>query len=133
MKAYELFVLGLGAATLVGVANAAFVYKTQDDVTITVKGKERIVETHEREKGKTDVSSKYLVFAENETFENTDSFLVWKFNSSDVQGSLDQGKSYDCSVYGWRVPFLSWYRNIVSCKPAAQQAATTAEAVPSPR
>ncbi len=60
-----------------------------------------------------DPKEKYLVFTENETFENTDSTLFWKFNSSDVQGQLDRGKSYRVLVAGWRISFLSSYRNII--------------------
>jgi hypothetical protein len=57
-------------------------------------------------------SSKYLIFTSNEVFENTDSLLLFKFNSSDVYGSIQRGQTCTFEVVGWRVPFLSWYRNI---------------------
>lgn len=85
-----------------------FPYWTADTTTITITDKERIVE-----RSGESVSSKYLVFTETETFENTDCFVRFKFNSSDIQGRLKAGKTYTVDVYGWRIPFLSLYRNIV--------------------
>ena len=58
--------------------------------------------------------SKYLIFTDAETFENTDSLLAMKFNSSDLYGSIKEGATCDFTVTGWRVPLLSWYRNILS-------------------
>ena len=81
---------------------------TKENVTITVVDKERIVES-----GTDSVSSKYLIFTEDEVFENTDSLLVFKFNSSDIQGKLKIGETYQVRVYGWRVPIFSMYRNII--------------------
>ena len=26
---------------------------------------------------------------------------------------LEKGKTYKMRVYGWRIPFMSWYRNII--------------------
>src|SRR2546423_1704016 len=59
-------------------------------------------------------SSKYLVFGKKETYQDTDSLFYWKFNSSDVYGQIQSGRTYTFKVIGWRVPFLSWYRNIIS-------------------
>lgn len=102
---------GCGFIVVAGIVliGIAFPYWTADTVSITVTDKERIVE-HSRES----VSSKYLVFTETETFENTDCLARFKFNSSDIQGKLKEGSSYVADVYGWRIPFLSSYRNIVS-------------------
>ena len=66
--------------------------------------------------------SKYLVWTEvktktgvkAETFENTDSILGWKWNSSDLHGQMKDGATCDLKVNGFRVGFLSWYRNILS-------------------
>lgn len=58
-------------------------------------------------------TSDYLVFTEGEVFENTDSWSFFKFNSSDIQGELKIGNTYRVKVAGWRVPFLSMYRNII--------------------
>lgn len=60
--------------------------------------------------------SKYLIFTDNEVFENTDEFILGKFNSSDLYRDLEIGKDYHCLVTGYRIPFLSWYRNIIKCE-----------------
>jgi len=88
------------------VVPAIITYSTAEKVMFTVKEKEPIA----AKKGK------YLIFTKQEVFENTDSFWKAKFNSSDVYGQLEPGKTYEAEVYGWRVPFLSWYRNIVWIK-----------------
>jgi exopolysaccharide biosynthesis protein len=56
--------------------------------------------------------SKYLVFTSDGVFENTDTWSYLKFDSSDIQGQLMQGGTFDISYYGFRVPFFSKYPNI---------------------
>lgn len=73
-------------------------------VTFTVTDKERITE---------DDSSKYLIFTDIETFENTDTVFYWKFNSSDIYGKIKEGNTYTAKVVGFRLPAVSMYRNIV--------------------
>ena len=80
---------------------------TRADATIEITDKERITDGN---------SSKYLIFGKDETFENVDSFWNGKFNSSDIYGKLEPGKTYDCKVYGWRIPYFSSYRNIIECE-----------------
>lgn len=60
---------------------------------------------------------KYMVFTDKGVFKNTDT--MWhgfKFNSSDVQGKLQDGCTYDFYVYGFRIPWASTYKNIVRIK-----------------
>ena len=90
------------------VLSAWYAYGTDEVVTFTVEEKERIV----KQSGE-GVSSKYLIFTDNGVFENTDTVWYWKWNSSDVYGDLKEGEEYTVMVYGWRVPFLSMYKNIV--------------------
>ncbi len=71
---------------------------------ITVKDKERIDD---------DDDSKYLIFTEQGVFENTDSIMFFKWNSSDVYNQIEVGATYKVKVAGWRVPFLSWYENVI--------------------
>lgn len=85
-----------------------FPYWTAEEVRITVTEKERIT-TGSGE----NLSSKYLIFTSGEVFENTDCWRRGKFGSSDVQNALKEGGSYTVTVYGWRVPLFSMYRNIV--------------------
>lgn len=84
-------------------------YASSETLEITITDKERIA-TGSGE----NISSKFIVYGENEVFENTDSWLYLKFNSADVQNKLTVGDTYKIKVAGWRVPFLSWYRNVVA-------------------
>lgn len=59
-------------------------------------------------------TNKYLIFTENEVFKNTDTIWYWKWNSSDFYREIKVGETYNFRVYGWRVPFISWYKNIIS-------------------
>lgn len=58
----------------------------------------------------------YTVWTKGEVFRNSDTFLFFKFNSTDVQNKFEVGKTYDVKVSGWRVPFFSWYRNIIEVR-----------------
>lgn len=85
-------------------------YHTSERMTnLTIEGKERI--TVSTSEGNT--SSKYLIFTDREVFENTDSLLRLKFNSSDFYGRIKVGQTCDFTVIGWRIPFFSVYRNII--------------------
>ena len=79
-------------------------YLSSEDIEITVTKTERINQGEE---------SKYLVYTENETFENTDSWLYLKFDSSDLYGQMKSDQTYKVKVAGWRWKFFSSYRNIV--------------------
>lgn len=89
--------------TLVITGAVIFPYITQDTVTVTVTDKENV---------KTSSNSKYLIFSDEETFENEDCWRLWKFNSSDVYGKIKVNQRYTFKVYGWRIPVFSQYRNI---------------------
>lgn len=75
---------------------------------VRVTDKERINER--------DSNGYYLVYTDDEVFQNADTWLEGKFSSSDLQGSLHVDRCYALWVYGWRIPFLSAYRNIVSAE-----------------
>ena len=77
---------------------------TIDTLEVEINDKERIVDGDE---------SKYLIFTEDEVFENSDTIFFLKFNSSDVYNALDIGERYEIKVVGLRIPALSRYRNIV--------------------
>lgn len=80
-----------------------------ETIEITVTEKERIT-TGSGE----NISSKFIIYTESEVFENTDSWLYLKFNSADYQNKFMVSETYKVKVAGWRVPFLSMYRNVVS-------------------
>lgn len=102
-------VLGIAASAGVGLY-----YQTQgpETVRVTVTDKERQVSSD----GDGGVNSKYVVFTDKEVFQNTDSLLRGKFNSSDVQGKMHIGCTYDAEVYGFRNHFPTYYRNIIDVK-----------------
>jgi hypothetical protein len=75
---------------------------------VVIQDKERVVSGS----GSTQ-ESKYLIFTDVETFENVDSWLALKFNSSDVYGSIAVGATCEFRVTGFRVPLFSTYRNIL--------------------
>lgn len=58
-------------------------------------------------------SDTYLIFTDVEVFEITDEITVGRFNSSDLYGQIHPDKTYSFEVVGWRIPFLSSYRNIL--------------------
>jgi hypothetical protein len=99
----------LGPLAIFPIFDVIILNATQDSVVFTVEKAERV----------TDVGgegSRYLIFTKTETFENTDRLVIGKFNSSDLYGTIKANQSYQAKVVGLRVPFLSWYRNIVSIK-----------------
>jgi len=83
-----MFKFGIVSVLIMIVLSFGFPYWTAETTTITVVDKERIVDG-----SGSAMVSKYLVFSENEVFENTDCFARFKFNSSDVQGKLKVGNS----------------------------------------
>jgi hypothetical protein len=94
---------------VIAFAGTAFYWSccTHDRATFTVDSKERIAEGD---------SARYLIFGKEEVFSNSDSILNGKFNSSDLYRDIKPGRRYDCEVIGWRVPLLSWYRNVLDCR-----------------
>ena len=102
-------ILAISLLVIVGCFAGSIANYKSSESAVTVK-----IESKERVNG--DKSSKYLVFTPSETFENTDSWIYWKFGSSDMYGALKEGTTYECKVAGWRVQFFSAYRNLIECK-----------------
>ena len=108
------FVAVMIAIMLVSLIAKEAIFNFNDtEYTITVTDKERIYTGSGNSS-----SSKYLVFGDDDNgnslvFENTDCFIRGKWNSSNIQGQLKVGNTYKITVIGYRVPFLSWYQNII--------------------
>lgn len=102
---------------VLAVLNAVIYRSSGEPVSFVVNEKDRITTCSSSDNG-TSCSSKYLVFTDNEVFENTDKLILFKFNSSDVHARMVDGSKCTAMAYGWRVPFLSWYRNLhdVQCE-----------------
>ena len=65
-------------------------------------------------------SQKYLVWVRCsdglEVLEITDSLFAGRFNSSDLYGEIEEGRTYTFTVRGSRVLVLSWYANIYNAE-----------------
>lgn len=88
--------------------SCAYQRGTIEQIEITVTDRERIVD-----RSREGSSSRYLVFTDAGVFENTDALWHLKFSSSDLQGRLKPGRRFRVTVYGWRIPLISFYPNIV--------------------
>jgi hypothetical protein len=78
-------------------------------IMITITHRERVTQQSEDS-----TNSYYLVWSrEGEVFQVKDDWRFLAWNSSDRYGQLQEGTVAQIKVAGWRVPFLSWYRNIV--------------------
>lgn len=95
----------VGLVTIGPVCTLTYTYGTKFSDHVVIEDKERITET--------DGESRYIIFTNKGVFENTDSFWYFKFDSSDVYSKLRRGNSYTIKAYGWRIPFMSSYPNIV--------------------
>lgn len=60
--------------------------------------------------------SYYLIYTDKETFELSNGILIGVFNSSDIYGTIEIGKTYQFEVRGVRIPFLSMYKWIINIK-----------------
>lgn len=92
---------------IIGFICYPYVTRSQDTITI-----------NKTEVKRSNNSDKYLIFAtdsngEKVVLENTDSIAFLKFDSSDIQGELEVGTTYNIETSGIRIPFLSVYKNIL--------------------
>jgi hypothetical protein len=109
----KIFAIGVALIVAVLAFNPIVHYTTLDTVrNVRILDKERVTESA------TDsvVTSKYLIFAQGETFENIDTIWAMKYNSSDIYGYIQKDLSCTFEVTGFRIPFFSMYRNILSAK-----------------
>lgn len=85
---------------------------TPETVQATVTDKERQVKSD----GDGGTTSKYIIFTDKEVFQNTDSMIRGKWRSSDLQGRVHVGCTYDFNAYGFRNGPFSIYRNVTEAK-----------------
>lgn len=82
-----------------------------------IRGTYRVTVT-DKQRATQGASSMYLVFTKDlngkvRVFKNVDSKFELKWNSSDMQGELEVGKTYDIKAYGIRFGLTSSYENII--------------------
>lgn len=87
-----------------------YAYRSSSEViTFTVDRRERVTQS-----SGDSTKSYYLVWSrEGEVFQVTDDWAFLTWDSSDRYGRLKEGSTVTAKVAGWRVPFFSWYRNLV--------------------
>lgn len=113
----KLYLLVFGIILILGLI-LYFPRAYRGSVTVVVKDKERI---NYEDDGKT--KSKYLIYTDNEVFENVDDWFYFKFSSSDIYGQLNEGDQYKIWVTGWRIQIFSTYRNIIALERVVTEAA----------
>jgi hypothetical protein len=96
-------------AVLAVVAYPAAYYSQWDTQEATVTSKERITKVREGND-----NSYYLVYTDKGTFKVEDSIVLFRFNSSDLYGSIKADSTYTFNTVGFRAGFLSEYPNVVS-------------------
>lgn len=106
-------------AVALGLSIIPGVIKVSDEHWETVTITDKDIKNKEK-------NSKYLIWADkvdgkecktcgepaSTTYEITDSLFKWRWDSSDLYGSLEVGKTYEIRIAGARWPFFSMYQNI---------------------
>lgn len=92
-----------------GGTSALYQHGTQDSLEAVVTGTERVCETTDEGQ-----ACHWMVLTDRMSFTNQDAFWHFKFDSTDLQAKLAEGELYTFHYYGWRIPFLSVYPNIIS-------------------
>lgn len=103
MKKIVYIIFAISALVLAASIIPSCGYNDRETITTTVLDKERVCDTSE---------CQYLVFTEDGTFKIADSFIIGRWNSSDLYGRIQVDERYEITSIGWRIPFLSEYPNI---------------------
>ena len=71
----------------------------------------------------TKVDEMFMIATEERPFVNYDAKYRFKFDSGTVQNDAIRlkGKPVKIKKYGWRVPILSWYENVVKIEEVEQR------------
>ena len=106
-----IIIVTLVVLLIIGVFGYSLMYSlTTGAETITIK--EKWVKYQ-------DEDAKYLISSTNDqVFQITDTFIKWRFDSSNLYARLNEGQTCKIKTQGWRLPFLSDYKNILEadCK-----------------
>ena len=96
------FAIGLGG---IGFAVAANTHEETHKACL-VESKDRA--------GKRDGGSDMRVYTSCGVFEVSDAVLRGRFNSADVYAQLVEGRRYDVTTVGYRIPLISWFPNVLT-------------------
>jgi len=108
-KRKRIMMIGFVIIVILAIGLVALRPMTKTTVIVKVSGKERVTKAE----NDGEITSKYLIFSDDETFECTDEIIYLKFNSSDFYGHIYKDSTYKFTVVGWRIPIFSTYRNII--------------------
>ena len=90
---------------------------TQDSVILTVNQKESYTTTTcDSDKGGSSCSTDLhtLIYTNGEILQFTDNLVLWVWGSQTSFSHVEPGKTYKFKVYGYNIPWLNWYRSVIS-------------------
>lgn len=103
-KQFSVFQFNLLLGGTVG--HMAYAYGVRSEEVVTIKSKYQIFNTTHTDFAVNTIDNKQLMIPS--------SLWYWQFNVTEKWNSLEEGKTYNVSTYGIRVPALGMFPNIVS-------------------
>jgi hypothetical protein len=55
-----------------------------------------------------------LVYTNGEVLQFNDNLILWVWGSQTAYAHVEPGRTYRFKVYGFNVPWLNWYRSVIS-------------------
>ena len=106
MNAGNAITIGTILVVIVAIIVYAGAYYASDE-TVVVTVEEKWTKYHSGDE-------KYLFSSENDVvYSVEDSLWLFRFDASDRYAAIEPGETYEITTYGWRVPFLTWYKNAI--------------------
>ncbi len=108
----RLFLIGTGVAVAVLLGVIAYGSYSQVNTAsgVTICGKESVT---------TEDGHEYRVYTTNGTYVVADRIVNGaSFRSADIYGRIIPGQTYDITSYGWRLPLVSAFENIIKATPS---------------
>ena len=90
---------------VIGFGYSAVLHDTEQERTITINEKWTKYKNEDQ---------KYLVSDTNgNVYQITDSLWYWTFDASNRYAKITPSQTYNVTLIGWRIPFISFYQNII--------------------
>lgn len=123
-------ILGFGT-----VVHSAYAYGTVHNEKITVDEQYQLLARNGslqmiRTKHETINEKKNKIKIKDVHYAVPPSLWFWQFKSPELWRSLEAGKTYNIKTYGWRVPLLGIFPNIVDAKEEKPISASTSTSTP---
>lgn len=95
-------------ALVLMLCHGLFLYATTGTERITIK---------EIRFGQDQAVTKYMIYTrDGQVLKNANTIFFMKFKSDELFMKLKAGKTYEVKTCGLRVPFLGWYKNIITAR-----------------